>query len=46
MTDRFELFIGGKYANGFSELNDPVDQSEDFNVNLNQRKWGQRGHAF
>ena len=35
VTDRFELFIGGKeIANGFSELNDPEDQAARFQAQV------------
>jgi lysyl-tRNA synthetase class 2 len=35
ITDRFELFIGGKeIANGFSELNDPEDQAARFQAQV------------
>ena len=39
MTQRFELFIGGReYANAFSELNDPIDQYERFLAQVKARE--------
>ncbi len=41
ITDRFELFIGGKeIANGFTELNDPVDQKGRFQEQVALRESG------
>lgn len=40
-TQRFELFIGGReYANGFSELNDPIDQFQRFSAQVKERELG------
>ncbi len=40
-TDRFELFIAGReIANGFSELNDPIDQKQRFLDQLKERETG------
>lgn len=41
IADRFELFISGReIANGFSELNDPEDQSERFRRQLRAKEAG------
>ncbi len=41
VTDRFELFIGGKeIANGFSELNDPEDQEARFRAQVEAKDAG------
>ncbi|MDR1451968.1 MAG: lysine--tRNA ligase [Helicobacteraceae bacterium] len=41
LADRFELFIGGyEIANGFSELNDPIDQYERFKAQAAAKEAG------
>jgi lysyl-tRNA synthetase class 2 len=41
LVERFELYIGGmEIANGYSELNDPMDQRERFLTQLQARERG------
>ena len=41
ITDRFELFVFGReLANGFTELNDPLDQKSRFVEQMKQREAG------
>lgn len=41
ITDRFEFFVYGReLANGFTELNDPIDQEQRFLEQLQQRAAG------
>ncbi|CAI2168883.1 6482_t:CDS:1 [Funneliformis geosporum] len=41
IADRFELYIGGlEFANGYSELNDPIEQKKRFEEQAKQKELG------
>ncbi|CAJ0842966.1 13690_t:CDS:2 [Entrophospora sp. SA101] len=41
IADRFELYIGGlEFANGYSELNDPIEQKKRFEEQTKQKELG------
>ena len=41
LADRFELYIGGlEFANGYSELNDPIEQKKRFEEQTKQKELG------
>ncbi len=48
ITQRFQLiFAGSELGNGYSELNDPLDQAERFRQQLNLREQGdEEAHMF